>query len=101
MNNTLFSVKYGGSIYNLKTVREGFGEYYPYRDRCDLVNEIHCEKSEIAYHQVDIPFTNKTQELTVYNQNVFFNSTIIPNRILHLYKKDINCMDGNMNFILQ
>ena len=95
MNNTLISIDYDSSIYSMNVVREGFGEYYPYRDRCDLSNEIHCEKSDVPYHQVDIPFANETQDLSIYSQNVIYNTTIIPNRVLDLYKKDINCMGGN------
>lgn len=95
MNSTSFSISFGDVASVMTPVTEGFGEYYPYRDRCDKDKGISCEESQVLYYHSYVTSPNDTRVLYINSVAPFYNQTVVPLVQLNLTKKDLNCVGGN------
>ena len=101
MDHSMFSIYYANKTKMMDRITTGFGEFYPYRDNCKIFKNSKgdCDESNVLYYKSKI-IPEKEAMFSILNGNVVFNETIHSQFNLSLTKKEINCVGGDVYFIV-
>lgn len=103
LENMSFYISYRNISQDYDLVTEGFGEFYPFRDRCDKKYDPECLNSSVYYYSTSLPILYDQDSVVLISSVdgfAVFNETVKFQDMIYLNKKEIGCSGDNTYFLI-